>query len=256
MPCARLEWPVASMRKGRINHCLTESLQFSSISINQLETMMDFARYASLLYSAVLSDVLDGMGLPHQAMRPFIRPVDDAKVMMGRARTGLYAITYSTIPGENPYALEMALVDGLKPGEVAVLGCNGPTERLAPWGELLSTASYMRGAHGCVTDGLVRDLRQIRALGFPVFHGGIGPLDSKGRGKMVEIDTPILCAGVMVRSGDIVFGDIDGVVVIPQEVEAAVLAEAERKVTTENDSRRELLEGRLLLEVYEKYGVL
>jgi len=218
--------------------------------------MLDFAYYASLLYSAVLSDVLDGVGYPDQAMRPFIRPVDEARVMMGRARTGLYAITYSTIEGENPYALEMELVDGLKQGEVAVLGCNGPTERLAPWGELLSTASHMRGAHGCVTDGLVRDIRQIRELGFPVFHGGIGPLDSKGRGKMVEIDTPIICAGVKVRTGDIVFGDIDGVVVIPEEIEADVLEEAVRKVMAETATRRELLEGRLLAEVYEKYGVL
>lgn len=218
--------------------------------------MLDFAHYASLLYSAVLSDVLDGMGHRQQAMRPFIRPADESRVMMGRARTGLYAITYSTIEGENPYALEMELVDGLKPGEVAVLGCNGPTERLAPWGELLSTASQMRGALGCVTDGLVRDIRQIRQLGFPVFHGGIGPLDSKGRGKMVEIDTPILCAGVMVRSGDIVFGDIDGVLVIPQEIEASVLEQAVHKVTAETATRRELLEGRLLTEVYEKYGVL
>jgi len=89
-----------------------------------------------------------------------------------------------------------------------------------------------------------------------VFHGGIGPLDSKGRGRMVEIDTPIVCAGVTVRSGDIVFGDIDGVVVIPREIEAEVLAQAIRKVTSENDTRRELLEGRLLHQVYEKYGVL
>ncbi len=218
--------------------------------------MLDFAYYTSLIYSAVLSDVLDGMGHSHQAMRPFVRPVDDSLVMMGRARTGLYAITYSHKEGDNPYELEMDLVDGLKPGDVAVLGCNGPTERLAPWGELLSTASRMRGAHGCVTDGLVRDLRQIRALSFPVFHGGIGPLDSKGRGRMVEIDTEILCAGVRVRSGDIVFGDIDGIVVIPQEIEKEVLDQAVQKVTSENDSRRELLEGRFLHEVYEKYGVL
>jgi regulator of RNase E activity RraA len=217
---------------------------------------MDFGFYTSLIYSAVLSDVLDGMGRCHQAMRPFVRPVDDSLVMMGRARTGLYAVTYSHKDGDNPYELEMDLVDGLTPGDVAVLGCNGPTERLAPWGELLSTASRMRGAHGCVTDGLVRDLRRIKEMRFPVFHGGIAPLDSKGRGRMIEIDTEILCAGVRVRSGDIVFGDIDGVIVIPQEIEAEVLDQAVRKVTSENDSRRELLEGRLLHEVYEKYGVL
>ena len=218
--------------------------------------MPDFAKLSALLYTAVLSDVLDQMGHAQNAMRPFIRPVDDTLTMMGRARTGLYATTYSLVADENPYQLEMDLVDSLKPGEVAVLGCNGPTERLAPWGELLSTASSKRGAHGCVTDGLVRDLKHIRALKFPVFHGGIGPLDSKGRGKMVEIDRPVLCAGVIVRSGDIVFGDIDGVVVIPQEIEDQVLAAAVTKVTSENDTRRELQEGRTLHEVYAKYGVL
>ena len=114
----------------------------------------------------------------------------------------------------------------------------------------------MRGARASVTDDLVKDLRQIKALNFPVFHCGIGPLDSKGRGSMVEIDTEILCAGVRVRSGDIVFGDIDGIVVIPQEIEKEVLDQAVQKVTSENDSRRELLEGRFLHEVYEKFGVL
>jgi 4-hydroxy-4-methyl-2-oxoglutarate aldolase len=218
--------------------------------------MVDFKRFTSILYTAVLSDVLDGLGYTHQAMRPFVRPIDDSLVMMGRARTGLYMVTYSHAEGENPYELEMKLIDDLKPGEIAVLGCNGPTERLAPWGELLSTASKMRGANGCVTDGLVRDLRQIRTMQFPVFHGGIGPLDSKGRGRMVEMDTPIMCAGVSVRSGDIVFGDIDGVIVIPQEIETRVLDEAVAKVSSENMTRDELLQGSLLSEVYAKYGVL
>lgn len=217
---------------------------------------MDFATYRQTLYSAVLSDVLDSFGHMNQAMRPFIRPVDDSLIMMGRARTGLYALTYSLREGENPYDLEMTLVDGLQPGEIPVLACNGPTERVAPWGELLSTASSVRGAHGCVTDGLVRDLRHIKALQFPVFHGGIGPLDSKGRAKIVEIDTTVVCAGVTVRTGDIVFGDIDGVVVIPREIEAEVLATAMTKVTSENNTRSELQEGRKLREVYEKYGVL
>ncbi len=218
--------------------------------------MTDTAKYTKLLYSAVLSDTLDGLGYMNQAMKPFIRPVDDGLVMMGRARTGLYMITYAHSAGENPYELEMKLVDGLKPGEVAVLACNGPTERIAPWGELLSTASRARGANGCVTDGLVRDLRHIKAMKFPVFHGGIGPLDSKGRARMAEIDTEIVCGGVTVKSGDLVFGDIDGVVVIPQAIEAEVLARAVEKVTSESASRDELRNGKLLAEVYEKYGVL
>ncbi len=217
---------------------------------------MDFAALGRLLYTAVLSDVLDGLGRTGQAMRPFVRPVDESLVMVGRARTGLYAPTYSVREGENPYELEMELVDSLRADEVAVLACDGPTERIAPWGELLSTASKARGAAGCVTDGLVRDLRHIRAMRFPVFHGGIGPLDSKGRGKMVEMDTHVRCGGVEVRTGDLVFGDVDGVVVVPREIEEEVLRIATEKVTSEDRTREELAAGRPLREVFAKYGVL
>ncbi len=208
------------------------------------------------LSAAILSDVLDSLGLMGQAMRPLMRPLNENSVLIGRARTGLYTPVYEVRPNENPYEVEIALVDDLRPEDVPVLACNGPTNRLAPWGELLSTAAKMRGAAGCVTDGLVRDIRQIRALSFPVFHGGIGPLDTKGRGRMVERDTPVECAGVRVVSGDIVFGDADGVVVIPQERAAEVLERAHRKVTGENSTRAELEQGTLLGAVYRKYGVL
>lgn len=218
--------------------------------------MFDFKQLSKELYSAVLSDVMDDLGLTSQAMRPFIRPVDDQLVMMGRVRTGLFVDTYSVREGENPYAVEIALLDDLKPGEVPVLACNGPTNRIAPWGELLTTASRARGAVGCVTDGLVRDVRHIKALQFPVFHGGIGPLDSRGRARMTEMDTPVECGGVKVRSGDIIFGDIDGVVIIPQERASEVIELARIKVNSENNTRDELREGKLLRDVYEKYGVL
>jgi 4-hydroxy-4-methyl-2-oxoglutarate aldolase len=147
------------------------------------------------LYSAVLSDVLDAAGHPHQAMRPFLRPLDDSLVLFGRVRRGLYANSYHVDLSKNPYAVEIALVDDLQTGDVPVLACGGPTDRIAPWGELLTTASARRGASGCVTDGLVRDVRRIRAMAFPVFHGGIGPLDSKGRGEMIARDVPVECAG-------------------------------------------------------------
>ena len=131
---------------------------------------------AQSLYTAVLSDVLDELGFREQAMPPSIRPLDDDLVMVGRARTGVYREVYSVVAGDNPYALEIALVDDLKPGDVAVLGCGGST-RIAPWGELLSTAARARGAAGCLTDGFVRDIKPIRRMRFPVFHGGIAPLD-------------------------------------------------------------------------------
>ena len=208
------------------------------------------------LSAAVLSDVMDVLGLMNQAMQPFVRPLDESLVLAGRARTGLYMLAYEVRDGENPYEVEIALVDDLKPGDVPVLACNGPTQRVAPWGELLSTAAQVRGAAGCITDGLVRDVRQIREMRFPVFHGGIGPLDTKGRARMVQRNVPVECAGVKVRDGDIVFGDVDGVVVIPQERAAEVLARAKDKVAGEGRTRDELRQGRLLREVFEKYRIL
>jgi regulator of RNase E activity RraA len=208
------------------------------------------------LSAAVLSDVMDGLGLRDRAMRPFVRPLDEALVLVGRARTGLYMPVYQAREGDNPYAVEIALVDDLERGEVVVLACGGPTDRIAPWGELLSTASRARGAVGCVTDGLVRDVRQIREMGFPVFHGGIGPLDTKGRARMMERDIPVDCGGVHVRSGDVVFGDADGVVIIPQERAAEVIARAQEKVRGEDNTRAELEQGRLLAEVFAKYRIL
>src|SRR5690606_16243827 len=111
--------------------------------------------------------------------------------------------------GTNPYELEIALLDSLQTGEIPVFACSNPA-RVAPWGELLSTAAMARGAVGALMDGCTRDVKAIRAMQFPVFHGGIAPLDSKGRGRIMAIDVPIVCAGVKVTPGDLVFGDADG----------------------------------------------
>ncbi len=142
----------------------------------------------------------------------------------------------------------------MQPGDVIVM--EAAEQASAIWGELLSTAASMRGAVGCVTDGLTRDVRLIREMGFPVFAGGIGPLDSRGRGYLAAIDVPVACGGVRVRSGDLVFGDVDGVVVIPAEVEDEVISRALDKVQGEDRTREELRRGLLLRDVYDKYGVL
>ncbi len=207
------------------------------------------------LYSAVLSDSLDAIGITGQAMKPAIRPLDEQLKMCGRARTGIYMETAHVDPDSNPYELEIAIVDDLKPGDVAVLACGG-SSRIAPWGSLLSTATRARGAAGCVTDGLVRDILEIRRLQLPVFHGGIGPLDSKGRGQIQAVDVPVMCGGVRVAPGDLVFGDADGVVVVPQEVEAEVLRIAFEKIEGEDHSINELRAGGYLRDVYAKHGVL
>ena len=207
------------------------------------------------LYVAVLSDVLDELGYRDQALPPHIRPLDETLVMAGFARTGLYRDVYHVPPGENPYELEIALIDDLRPGEVPVLGC-GMSGRIAPWGELLSTAAQARGAAGCLTDGLVRDTRAIRKMGFPVFHGGIGPLDSKGRGKVADIDIPIECASVRIETGDLILGDADGVIVLPQAVESEALSRALAKVEGENATRLELERGEKLRDVFARHGIL
>ncbi len=218
--------------------------------------IQDAERIRATLQAAVLCDVMDGLGLTAQAMRPFVRPLDDSLILFGRARTGLFMPRYEAPAGEDPYEVEIGLVDDLRPGDVAVFACHGPSERIAPWGELLSTAAQVRGSGGCVSDGLVRDVRQIRAMGFPVFHGGIGPMDSKGRGRMMERDVRVVCGGVAVAPGDFVFGDADGVAVIPQAAAEEVLALAFAKVAAEDRTREELLAGRSLRDVFDRLGVL
>lgn len=208
------------------------------------------------LFSAILSDALDAAGCRTQAMPPRIRPLDDTLRVCARARTGLFVEDDGPLGDDvNPYELEIALVDDLQPNELVVFACGG-SQKIAPWGSLLSTATRARGAAGCITDGFVRDITTIREMGLPVFHGGIAPLDSSGRGHVSEIDVPVVCAGVKVSPGDLVFGDADGVVVVPQEIEAEVLRIAFGKVNNERHTMRELKQGAYLRDVYAKYGVL
>ena len=139
---------------------------------------------------------------------------------------------------------------------MAVLACGGPTESVAPWGELLTTAARHRGAVGAVTDGLIRDAKLVQELQFPLFHGGFRPLDSKGRAKMVARDIEVVCGGVAARTGDLVFGDHDGVVVIPQAIADDVIAKAVAKIEGENATRDDLRAGATMAEVFRKYGIL
>jgi regulator of RNase E activity RraA len=207
------------------------------------------------LFASVLSDCLDSVGHSHQALPSRIRPLDDDLVMVGRARTAAFMEVYHCEPGTNPYELEIELLDSLKAGEVPVFACANPA-RIAPWGELLSTAARARGAAGALMDGCTRDIKAIRAMKFPVFHGGIAPLDSKGRGRIMTLDTPVACGGVMVSSGDLVVGDADGVVVIPKKIEAEVLALAFDKIKGEKSTLSDLRRGDKLADVYARYGIL
>lgn len=210
-------------------------------------------RLEATLYAAVVSDALDDLGFRHQAMADRLRPIGPVTTFMGRARTIACIDTYHM--EDDPYAMEIAAIDSIVTGEVVVVS-TGESKRNAPWGELLSTAAIARGARGAVVDGLVRDVRRIQELGFPLFAAGVKPVDSKGRGRVLAFNVPVQCGGVLVHPGDLVVGDLDGIVVVPASAVDAVLESAIDKASRENSSRDELRKGAYLRAVYDKYGVL
>lgn len=205
------------------------------------------------LYSAVVSDILDGLGYRDQAMDARVRPVYPGAVVTGFAHTVLSADVYS-MPADR-YGAEIAAIDSLKPGDVLV-GATNNSQRTCFWGELLSTAARARGARGAVIDGHTRDIRRIVEMEFPLFCTGMRPVDSAGRGLVISHGEPVVCAGVLVNQGDVVFGDIDGVVVIPRPLLATVIEQALAKVHGENESRDMLQQGAMLRDVYDTFGVL
>jgi len=212
-----------------------------------------FALMKEQLYSAVLCDALDQVGFRQQAMRAEIRPIFPDAVVVGRALTIQSVDVYQ--PEENVYEKEIAAVDSLKPGDVMVASTNQST-RTCVWGELLSTASMARGAYGAVIDGYTRDVRLIQKMGFPLFATGMHPVDSAGRGEVIGYNCTINCGGVIVSPGDVIFGDYDGVIVIPKDALRAVVERAVAKVEGENITRNELRKGATLRQVFDKYGVL
>lgn len=226
--------------------------------------MMDFKNDKELfffiqkhLYVASVCDILDEMGFRNQAMhqrlRPLLTDINNCG-FVGRART-FYWIETNAIMEEDPYKLEIEAMDSLKAGDVVIHSTdyNGTN---APWGELMSTLSKRKGVAGCVCDSQVRDCIKIIEMNFPVFYTGIRPLDSKGRGMVVGYDVPVQCGEVLVNPGELIYADFDGIVVVPKEVEGEVFLRAREKVESENHSRRELLEGKSLREVYNKYKSL
>jgi 4-hydroxy-4-methyl-2-oxoglutarate aldolase len=207
------------------------------------------------LNSAAISDSLDSLGYHHQTLTPGIRAVDPSLVLCGLARVGLYMPIYHDDENTNVYEHEIALVDSLKPDDVPVVICHGLT-RISPWGELLSERSSYLGAAGVLTDGSVRDTRRIREMKFPVYSAATNPVDTKYRGKLMLYDVPGEIAGVRVESGDLVFGDVDGIVIVPRPVLHEALDKALAKVTAENVVRNEIRAGGRLADIFAKHGIL
>lgn len=206
------------------------------------------------LYVAIVCDVLDILGYRNQAMHQRLRPLDAENcTIVGRART--YRWMETDYVEENPYGLEIEAVDSLKNGDVIIHSTDFAGTN-APWGELMSTIAKRNGAVGCICDSMIRDCKRIIEMEFPIFYGGIRPLDSLGRGRVMAYDVPVRCGDVVVNPGELVFSDFDGIVVVPREVEDKVLAMAQEKVLKENQSRIDLLNGETLRTVYDRYGVL
>jgi len=214
-----------------------------------------FNMMAEKLYVAVISDILDGMGFRGQVLQPGVVPArpDPSQVLVGRAATVLVGPQYEVV--DQPYTNQIAAIDALMPGDVVVSGVGGMTN-VAVWGELFSNAAKARGARGFLTDGCHRDTRMVLDLGFPVFSRGPRPVDISGRGTVISTGRPVEVAGVVVHPGDVVFAEVDGVIIIPQDVAEETLSRAFEKVAKEDGAREDLRKGRLLSEVWSKYRVL
>jgi len=165
----------------------------------------------------------------------------------------LWADMYHDDP--NTYELELKAVDECSEDRVVICVAGG-SMHAALWGELLSTASRNSGCVGAIIDGATRDVTKISEMGFPVFARGTSVYDSLNRQRCINVDEPVEIAGVRFCPGDLVFADIDGVVVVPQEVEQETVQTAWDKVHTENRIRDEIRNGMKATDVYEKYGVL
>jgi regulator of RNase E activity RraA len=203
------------------------------------------------LYTAVIGDILDDHGYTNQFLPPEIQPLDPRTLLVGRAMTVLEANVYDS---KDSYGLMFDALDDLKPGELYV--ASGASARYAMWGELMSTAARARGATGALLNGYVRDTQGILEMEFPVFCVGRFAQDQKGRGRVIDYRVDVEIGGVRVRPGDMLIGDIDGVVVVPQAAEAEVFSAALEKARAEKVIKIELEKGMLAGEAFKKYGIL
>jgi 4-hydroxy-4-methyl-2-oxoglutarate aldolase len=212
-----------------------------------------FEQSLAQCHSAVIADVLDRMNLREQCVHPRIRPLLPSMRMWGEAVTARFD-TVDHI-AKHPFQLEMQLADELRDGHVIVSQCNA-SQLSAAWGGLLTAAAKSRNARGVVADGGVRDYSEITAQGFPTFCAGLTPYDSLGRMEVVAIGAAIVCGGVTVRPGDLIFGDADGVVVVPSEIAETVIAKALEKIGGEALVRDRLRAGESVTKTYAQYGIL
>jgi regulator of RNase E activity RraA len=220
-----------------------------------------FAVMRRELFTAVVGDVLDKLGLIHQFLPPDIQPLRDDMVVVGRAMPVLEADFFAesdfqgrTPLSSQPFGLMFQALDDLKPGEVYIAAGGSP--RYALWGELMSTRAIKLGAAGAVLDGYSRDTNGILRLNFPTFSHGRYAQDQGARGKVVDFRVPIEIAGIRIQPGDLIFGDLDGVLIVPRAAEVEALQRALEKVRTENLVRKAIEQGMSTVEAFATYGVM
>ncbi|MFN8447813.1 MAG: RraA family protein [Anaerolineae bacterium] len=211
------------------------------------------------LFTAVVGDVLDAAGCTRQFLPPQIKPLDAGMMVAGRAMPVLEADCHGetvAASGERqPFGLMFEALDALQPNDVYI--CTGSSPAYALWGELMSTRAMKLRAAGAVLDGYSRDTRGILRLGFPTFSHGTYAQDQRVRGRVIDFRCPIRFGnGVVVEPGDIVFGDEDGVVIIPRQHERNIIQAALDKVRGENRVRAAIEAGMSTVEAFRSFGIM
>ncbi|HYG74887.1 MAG TPA: RraA family protein [Planctomycetota bacterium] len=213
------------------------------------------------LFTAVVGDCMDKLGLRRQFLPPQIRPLRDDMIVVGRAMPVLEADFFGECieGGANPllaqpFGLMFRALDDLKANEVYI--CTGSSPAYALWGELMSTRALKLKAAGAVLDGYSRDTRGVLRLNFPTFSYGSYAQDQGPRGKVVDFRVPIEIGGVRVATGDIVFGDIDGVCIVPRAAEEEVIHRALEKARGEKRVQKAIEDGMSTVEAYATFGIM
>jgi len=218
-----------------------------------------FTSIRERLFTAVIGDVMDSEGLTRQFLPPAIRALAPDMVVVGRAMPVLEADCCGEVIGHtgkaDAFGLMFRALDELKPNEVYV--CTGASLRYALWGGLMSTRARALGCAGAVLDGFHRDTREIRQLGFPVFSQGSYAQDQRLRGRVVDFRCAIEFEnGAQVRPGDVIVGDIDGVLVIPGDHVEAIVRLALAKVEGEAKVRGMIERGERTQAIFDSTGIM
>lgn len=204
------------------------------------------------LYTPVVGDILDAMGYTHQFLPPEIRPLREEMKLAGRAMTVLMIDVFG--PQKKPFGLLTEALDQLKENEIYL--ATGGTGRCAYWGELLTATARTRGAAGAVVNGYHRDTPQVLSQNWPVFSRGAWAQDSSVRTQVVDFRCPIEIGQVTIQDGDLIFGDVDGVLVIPQQIADEVLEKALEKAAGEKKVRAAIEGGMSATEAFRVFGIL